>query len=251
MKYKILFSTFAILSSQLLAITPKQIDQLTNQWLNIEQQTQQIENNWKLRKPVLIQQVALLEAEKRKLKQLIKESKTNQDNVNHKREALFEKQAALEEQQQKFVISLEDLNQIYKRIIPNLPPLLAKKWKLNQSADTSEEQTNVKLQELLDNLITLAEFEQRISLHESIIEHDTGKNTLVKQLYLGAGIAWFSNQDGSFSGRGMITPEGWQWLQDPNINADTVLQAINMFEKNIPAQFISLPITFLNKESIK
>ncbi len=251
MTYNLLFSIAAVLSFQLQAATPKQIDQLTNQWLNIEQQTQQIEDSWTLKKPILLQRLALLAAEKTKLQQLIQQSKSNQDNVNDKREALLKKQAKLEKQQQKFATSLEHLSNVSTRIAPNLPPLLAKKWLINQRIDAGEEQINAKLQQLLDNFTSLGEFEQRISLHESVIEHDTGNNTLVKQLYLGAGTAWFSNQDGSFSGRGTITAEGWQWQADANIDSDTILQAINMFEKKLPAQFISLAITFSKKRAME
>ena len=71
------------------ALDIAQIDQLTLQWLNIEQQHAQLKKNWHRQKPLLIQQLALLTTEKKQLMTLITDDDNNTKNVDIKRKTLL------------------------------------------------------------------------------------------------------------------------------------------------------------------
>ncbi|NQZ87568.1 MAG: DUF3450 family protein [Colwellia sp.] len=245
MRRLLLVSSCAAMPTYALDIA--QIDQLTLQWLNIEQQHAQLKKNWHRQKPLLIQQLALLTTEKKQLMTLITDDDNNTKNVDIKRKTLLKEQSQLEQQQTKLTQQLALLTSQLTFINHLLPPPLKKIWQKEHQVLGADPELSLQLQVALAKMASLAEFEQRITLHEMPLTSPQGVVILVKQLYLGTGIAWFTSADGQYCGWGQADEKGWSWHFDPQESAKPIMQAIAIFEKKRQADFVELPIKISNR----
>ena len=220
---------------------PEEIDKLTQQWLNIEAQTRQIEDDWRGQQPVLHQRVSLLRAEKKQLETILQENESTQSGVDEKRASLLAEQESLERQQAALQTALTLASSRIDALYAFLPPVLTEQWQQEDSLLGLEPQSSMQLQVALAKLSLLEEFNQRVTVNETRVRAPDTTEVLVKQLYLGAGMAWFTNISGSITGWGHAGPEGWEWHFDSKINGDDVNKAIAIFEKRSQADFVELP----------
>lgn len=222
--------------------TVQQLDTLVQQWLALEQQQHQLQQDWQLRKQSLQQGISLLKAEQQQLQQLLQRNSKQHDAVDEKRAELLTQQQQLEQQQQQGAQHISALLQQVRVMQPQLPPPLQQLWQqeLGSLADNAE--ASVQLQRSLFLLEKLADFQQRLSLDDMTLSTADGQQVRVKQLYLGASQAWFSSADGSYSGIGYPASTGWSWQFDNSIDGAVVLQAIAILEKRAQAELIRLPV---------
>jgi len=230
------------LPSVVFADNPVQIDRLAGQWLAIERQANHLKSDWKIQQPVLSQRVTLLKAERRQLQALLKTSSVSGDDVDTRRAQLLKEQAELEQQQAQLSRSLIQLSGALAGVAPLLPPALARVWQDEQRALSEGAETSEQLQVALAQLAHLADFDWRVSVHEGMVSAADGQTILVKQLYLGAGLAWFTSRDEQQAGWGQAGDSGWYWHFDDNVSAAEVAKAIAIFEKRETAELVRLPI---------
>lgn len=239
-----LFPTlFLALSSSTQAATPEQLDALTEKWLALEQQTRQLETDWAERKPSMEQRLTLLRAERKQLKRVLQQTNTQQDDVAEKRRQLLQQQSTLEQQQQQLSDEMQHLQAHVARLSSQLPPPLQASASTQADMVSAEPTTSEVLEALLSQLNRLDEFNQRITLNEAVLTTPQHQQVLVKQLYLGASIAWFSNRDGRYCGWGYPSDEGWQWQFDTTLDPQPIQQAIAIYEKKQSPQLVQLPLT--------
>jgi hypothetical protein len=84
------------------------------------------------------------------------------------------------------------------------------------------------------------DFQNTITLDGDIREID-GERREIDILYLGLTQAWFVDATGTYGGSGVPTDSGWIWNTDSSI-AMRVREAIDIHQKRIPADFLSLPL---------
>lgn len=214
---------------------------LVEQWLSIERQTSALESDWQQQKPMLTQRLALLEIEKKQLQSLLSEKSSDSSQVEQQRLALINEQSGLEQQQQTLIQGINSLFTQLAGIQRQLPPPVASLWQQESDSLEDEPALSAQLQVALQQLTKLAEFDQRISVLEANINNPEGETVLVKQLFLGAGKAWFVSIDGSYGGTGNLTEQGWQWRFEQQIDAKEITKAIAIFEKQREADFVRLP----------
>ncbi len=227
-------------------IKPEQIDQLTQQWLTIERQKSQLQNDWQQQQPILQQRLAILNAERNQLQQLLAKDQQHNSSTDSRRTALLEQQNKLEQSQQDSQVFLQQLQTKIEYLAPLLPPVLYNRWQKEQLAIVDSTNRSAQLQLALAKLSKLLEFNQGVVVDQSAIkvsDAGTEKDINVKQLYLGASTAWFVSADQQIAGRGFVGEGGWQWQLDPEIDANEISRAIAMFEKTQQADFVRLPIT--------
>ena len=224
------------------ALDVAQADKLVEQWLDTERQATRLQTDWRLQQPVLRQRIDLLKAEKAQLQAMLKGSSASQDDVAMRRAELLAQQTRMEAAQAELQAGLDSLGKRLAFLSAHLPPPLQSRWRdetasLGKSPDASKQ-----LQVVLAQLSLLAEFDSRISLHETPIALPDGGELLVKQLYLGLGASWFVSPDGSRAGTGRATREGWSWQFDESREAEDIARAIAIFEKQQEADFVDLPL---------
>ena len=213
------------------AQTPDTVDRLTQQWLATEQQASALMSEWQLQQPILEQRKAIL-----------KQSDAGQSSVDTRRSELLAEQSNLEKQQQQLTQSLEQLVARQHSLTELLPPPLASAWQKESATLSESPESSQLLQVALAQLGQFADFDNRLSVHEAPIQQADGGELLVKQLYLGVGMAWFSSADGEFAGWGQASDAGWEWHIDTSANAKEIHKAIAIFEKRQQADLVKLPI---------
>lgn len=221
---------------------PQQLDSLVQQWLTLEQQHSQLQNDWQLRKQSLQQGISLLQAELKQLTQLQENNARQHDAVDEKRAALLAQQQQLEQQQQQAERYIDALLSQVSAMQAQLPPPLQQQWQQELASLADNAESSLKLQRSLGLLSKLAEFQQRLTLDEMTLTTDDGVQVRVRQLYLGVSQAWFSSADGSYAGLGFARATGWHWQFDHTLDGKQVLQAIAMVEKRAQAELIALPV---------
>lgn len=221
----------------------RQLDGLSRQWLMTEQQASHIEQSWRQQKPVLEQRISLLKAEKSELSEVIKRSKTSSNDVDEQRIALLEKQTQVEQDQARITEVTQSLKSRLDGYFSMLPPPLQQDWMNDDEVEPSE-----LLRRQLARLSRLEEFNDRLTVVSARLPAATvgaasgSDDVLVKQLYLGLAQAWFVSADGSYSGVGRVVDGEWQWLQDPAIDPQAVLAAIDAANSQVPTEPVSLPL---------
>jgi hypothetical protein len=224
---------------------PETIDRLTQQWLDTDRQASHLQSDWQTQKPVLEQRLALLAAEKDQLQAILQTSNDGQNDVEARREELLATQSELEQQQQSLTQTLKLLTSRVEALGRLLPPPLNSAWQEEQTAQTDQSETSQQLQLALAQLSLLADFDQRVTVHEMPITAPDGDKVLVKQLYLGVGMAWFTSADGAYAGWGKASASNdasWTWHSDDSIDASEIIKAIAIFEKRQQADFVYLPV---------
>ena len=229
-----------------------ELESLVNQWLQIEQQTNELETHWLEKKATMEQTLTLLDAEQTQLKQFNHNRQKNSSELAEKRTALIQKQGQLEVDESALNTQLNQLIQQLRSLQVQLPPPLFTSWQ--EIGDLTDENldANEKLQIALKMLGQLADFQNRISIHEMAITNEQGKEIWVKQLYLGAAQAWFVSNDLSYTGIGFPAELGWQWQFDSELDGEQVAHGIAVQEKKQAANWLTLPVfSYAAKESIQ
>lgn len=251
----LLFLSFLSLSLRIVAqpsaamddsLMPVEVDRMTQQWLDLERQTSHLRASWTEQQPILKQQRALLKAEKAQLQSVLKQSSTSEGDVEKRRAELMAEQTQLEQAQVQLGQALSLLSSQLQDMAAQLPPVLQAAWQAEQGdlalAGSSDNAHSEHLQRSLAQLNLLADFDQRVTVHEGVLDGEDEKPILVKQLFLGLGMAWFVSRDGETAGWGQADEHGWNWHFDEGIEGDAITAAIAMYEKRQSADLLSLPI---------
>ncbi|WP_340679095.1 DUF3450 family protein [Paraglaciecola sp.] len=221
-------------------------DHMVEQWLSLERQNSSLESDWQAQQPLLLQRISLLEIEKKQLQAMLSEKSTDTSEVEQKRFKLIEEQSSLESKQEQLAQGVKVLLGQLSGLERLLPTPLQQNWQ-QESANLSTDvgatpQLAERLQVALAQLTKLAEFDQRISVLQQTLLNQQGEQILVKQLYLGAGLAWFVSLDGTYAGSGQVTENGWVWQFDDSLDSSEISRAIAIFEKQAEPDFVQLPL---------
>jgi len=217
------------------------ISGLTRQWTDLEHQRDLLRANWRGDKPVLEQQLSLLEREARKLNLFLEESNQERDEVEQRRAELLELQTRLEQQQAALERSLKLASVRLKALHAQLPPPLLEGWKeelprLEDPISTSSEKLNL----VLNLLGQLDDFQQKVTLNETVMTLADGKEHLVKQVFLGLSHGWYVSADKSLAAAGMAGLDGWAWA--PVADGERISQIIAILERRMNPELITVPL---------
>lgn len=217
------------------------IHQLTLQWTGLEHQNDLLRKNWREDKPVLEQQLSLLERETRELDRFLKESAQEQGEVEQRRLELLEQQTRLEKEQAALERSLRQAVIRLKALHVQLPPTLLKGWeeelpRLEEPLLTGSE----KLQLVLNLLTQLDDFQQKVTLNETIMTLADGQEYLVKEVFLGLSHGWYVTADQYHAAVGIADPDGWQWI--PVTYGERIARIIAILERRVNPELITIPL---------
>lgn len=257
-KIMLLWLTITIFPSFLHAqtINIQEVQELIQRWLIVEKQETALITNWQQQQQIMQQHLQLLTEEEDQLSKIVSSNADDIDEVTQRRLSLLELQNSMESDQRDMeralLVALAAVNSLHAQ----LPPPLTIAWQ--ERLDNLELQTNndvannsnIQLQTLLEMLTQLQDFQQRINLNEDTIITAGGTEILVKQIYLGVSHAWYVSADNLFSGYGQSGPNGWVWLDSPEVNPDTVQRAIAMLERNVDVELVELPLILPNVQPL-
>jgi uncharacterized protein YoxC len=236
----------------------KTVDELTAQWLVIENQTRQLNSDWRARQPILEQRLKLLKAQREQLLELVSETKILNDDVGDKREELLSRQNVLESNQALINAAVNRISEQLAFVEKAVPPPVMDIWQnklgssgeqnlgasisSSQTQDSFENDSPSNLQLSLQKLSTLREFSRTPLAKNSLIVLTSGETIAASQFYFGSGIAWFVSPDKSRAGMGRVNNNKWQWSLIDAKYADNIDAAIQMLNNKQLADYVVLPI---------
>lgn len=220
-----------------------EIDKLVKQWVQLGQQTSEIKQQWRLRKPVLIQQLQLLKAEKVSLTALLNQDEGANDDIQQQRIALLQQQTQLESTQNNLTTVLDKTQQSLITLYPQLPPPLKSLWDSEIVLLQGLKSNSERMEKQLFLLDSLSRYNQRIATHQVSMIFNDELEIQVKQVYLGTHLGWYVSQNGEYWGSGKSTVNGWQWQhQSDLISPQELLDLIAATEDFSHASLVRLPI---------
>ena len=219
----------------------REIDALTQQWTDLEHQKDLLRADWRTQKPVLEQQLRLLEREIAELTAFLETTAAQQDEVDRRRLEMLTEQTELEEEAAALDASLAQASVALHSLQPDLPPPLSEAWvedlaRLDNPVETSTE----RFRKLIDLLGQLEDFEAKITLNEVVMTLGDGRDHVVKQVYLGMSHGWYVTADQSFAAAGKPGPNGWQWT--PVTNAAPIATIVGILEQRLDPDFVSIAL---------
>lgn len=225
----------------------QEIDALTQQWTSLEQQKDRLRAEWRAQKPVLEQQLALLEREIMELSTLLEETSAQQDDVEQRRLELLGEQTELEEEAAAVEATLGQASRELRALHRSLPPPLASAWteelaRLDDPAGTASERFRM----LIELLRELDDFDAKVTLNESVMPLEDGRDHVVKQVYLGLSHGWYVTADQRFGGAGTAGRDGWVWT--PVADTAPIAKIVDVLEQRFSPALVSIPLELTEQQ---
>ena len=240
--FGVLLATLAVPSSAQGAADPvREVDALTQQWTDLEHQKDLLRADWRAQKPVLEQQLRLLEREIAELAAFLETTAAQQDEVDRRRLEMLTEQTELEAEAAALDASLAQASVALHSLQRDLPPPLSQAWveelaRLDNTVETSTE----RFRQLIELLGQIEDFEAKITLNEAVMTLGDGRDHVVKQVYLGMSHGWYVTADESFAAAGMPGPNGWQWT--PVTDAAPIATIVGILEQRLDPDFVSIAL---------
>lgn len=227
-------------SAQQTADPIQQIDALTRQWTSLEHQKDLLRSDWRAQKPILEQQLALLEREIAELTALLETTAEQQDEVEQQRLTLLEEQTRLEAEADAVEAGVMQASLELHSLQSSLPPPLVDAWndelaRLDNPVGTLTE----RFQKLIELLGELDDFDAKVTLNEAVMTLGDGNEHVVKQVYLGLSHGWYVTADQRFAASGIAGPDGWAWT--PVRDAAPIAKMVGILEQRLDPDFVSIP----------
>jgi hypothetical protein len=86
----------------------------------------------------------------------------------------------------------------------------------------------------------LDDFDQKVTLHETVMTLGDGAEYEVRQIYLGLSHGWYVTADQRFAAAGVADESGWQWTA--LTDGRPIMQIIDILERRVEPALISIPL---------
>ncbi len=216
------------------------------EWVRTEQLISQENRQWREEKSSIEDLLSILEAERSVLGEQISLAQETATRADEERAALVEQLSAY----QAISAELESRVTEYERQLlllqPRLPDSLQRELgprfsRLGSFGQSGTGSLGERVQLIAGLLAEIDAFDSSVVLSTEIIPLPATPAVEVDVLYLGLSRAYFVNGNGSIAGIGLPGDAGWEWEQD-NALADTVSEAMDIYESRVSPQFVQLPI---------
>lgn len=163
--------------------------------------------------------------------------------IDKQREAYIAEEAELKAWRRELSGQITKLEDKLRPHIPFFPPPLRAKIQdavIRFEEDQADRPLQHRARDVLLIMQAYQDFQKVITMDADIRLID-GKKREIEILYLGLTQAWFVDPSDRYSGYGLPTTEGWDWIDDTSL-APSVRRAISILSRQEAPAFISLPI---------
>lgn len=241
LKYAVIASSFMFtLQGNAKVQVVGNIDELTQQWLDMEVSRSELATHWKEEKQQLTLRISLLQEQNKLLRKSIKTQDHSGDQVAEQRESLLKKQIEIEKSLAAYRKALPNIQAQLQSLIAQSPSYLQQELLIQYHTLTTEEQITEQYKAVANIIKNYLKADELQQVKQSLVTLE-GEEVFADILYLGNDQAWFVTKDNSRAGLGFRDREGWQW-QWLSQHQHDVRQAITRARGEIPGELIQLPV---------
>lgn len=224
-------------------VPPAVVQAKVSEWIKTRQILSAEKADWETEKQTLTDLNEIRKSEITKLDEFIRLAGERVKDLDEKRSAFTQEEADMKEWRRDLERKVAGLENEVRPLLKLFPAPLREK--VEEAAIRLEENDpDAALQNRARDLLAIVQaalaFHREVSSDNEVREI-AGERREVGILYLGLAQAYYVDQTGKHAGYGSPTPEGWQWVEAPEIG-DRVRLAIDVLRTNVPPRFVTLPL---------
>jgi len=206
------------------------------------------QSQWLVQEQSLLDSIALLELEIELLEERIEVTEAESTQAERDRIRLNGQIEELKEASAVVATVIRGMEQRVLSLVNALPVEIKDKLarltkripKRNEAESSIQASLSERMQNVVGVLTQIEVFNNGIHVLSENKEKN-GQTVTVSVLYIGLAQAYYVNSDQGIAGYGSVdTESGWTWTQDDSL-VGVVSKAIDVYESNIPAEFVVLP----------
>jgi len=204
-------------------------------------------SHWVEGKTLLESRIAMLERDIATIEKRITEAEENIAETDTKVQELSDERDSLKLSSSALTEVIGNLEGRTLKLLASLPqPLIERVRPLSQGIPgPNKDPENIGLARRFQNIIGVMDmvnkFHRAVTPTSEIRTMPDGTKAEVTVLYIGIGLAYYSNADGTQAGIGTPGPEGWVW-EAADASAPAIALAVAIHNNEAPAAFVQLPV---------
>ena len=261
-KYLVLFLGFFFVQSFLLGANNVErlviVREKIRSCIQLEKEAAKTESDWKGRKILMQDEIALLVEDNKKLRIQISEatdylsrSRKERGSLARNRELLFDSLRSLAPKIRNLELRCAQMlpwipTPLYEQIMPQVTRLQSL-----QNERIPIDQIGERFMGVLSIMKDVDRFNNTVSLHQQLISVDGATSRVYSVIYLGLGAAYFIDESRQNAGFGVVDSEGWKYHKRNGLIQE-VSKFIEIYQGIDPADFVRLPYQLSTiEESLK
>lgn len=201
---------------------------------------------WRLGREMLQERIELVKSEIESLEQKIADAEASITEADEKREELVSRNEALKEASSTLRATVAEFEGAVGGLLASAPePAVQLVAPLSQRVPDDPRDTEMSLSERFQNVIGILnemdKFNGKVTLTSEVRKLEDGQSAEVSTIYLGLGQGYYVGANNDLGGRGPAGGDGWSWTAT-NDAAATIADAISIYENQMTADFVPLPM---------
>jgi len=201
---------------------------------------------WTGEKEVLADRIHLLENEAARLQERVDVAKNRHMTVRVENDTLLDRQKEAQATQNALTALVARYETRARALLRQMPPPLIKELaplaaQIPEKDAATTPATTQRLQTLLALLARIDSFNQRVTACSEIRDADNGTRMSCVTLYIGLGIAYYVDRQGTQAGSGRPGADAWVWTRDDSL-IPQVRQMVSMYDNAAQAQYVNVKV---------
>ncbi|MBN1507686.1 MAG: DUF3450 family protein [Sedimentisphaerales bacterium] len=215
-------------------------------WIEARQVISKERQDWALGREMLNDRIELVQREITSLQEKISQAQESIGDADKKRVGLVEENERLKKASQMLGDVVTRLEARTAALTQRLPDTVRERIKpLSQSLPKDPNETKLSLAQRFQNVIGILnevnKFDREITVTSEVRTLADGSAAEVTALYVGLGQAYYIGANGTASGLGCPTADGWRW--EPAADAaGPIADAVAILKNEKVAEFVPLPV---------
>ncbi len=219
------------------------LEKLTAKWLKLRRELNAVRTDWKEKKALLKDQLAMLRRRKKRLQNKIdkKEQKQNrlEERIRKAQSARDRYRDSIKQFEEQVRETGDRLRQLYAKLPAGVKKKAEEKFRQKSPSDGT---VGKHLQSILTRYDELSRLDAQVNVSRDIVKMPDGVRREAEVLYLGTGQGFAVLPDRSRAARGKLTETGWNWSWG-GVEPVAVRRALAHYRKEKPPGFVVLPLS--------
>lgn len=217
-------------------------------WVETRRLISKEESDWAFGRELMQERVELTKRQIEVLRGRIEAAEKSIAEADVKRDELVAKDEALADAASAYANAITGLEARTRALLRQMPaPLVDRVRVFSQRLPADPVNSDASLADRFLTVIGVLndanKFNNEITLTNEVRELDEETTAEVATLYLGVGQAYYVTADGKRAGIGTASEDGWEWTR-ADASAPAIAAAIAVFQNEVPAAFVRVPIRF-------